>query len=208
MAGKTHRKNDQKTKRSQEPGRRAEISAKAHKIFMRHGYHKTTIEDIGKACGLGKAALYYYFPSKEAIFVEVVRTESAEILRQITKAIEAVEDPRKKLSEMIKTRFKLVSDIMEDIIGRDLGEELLELLPMAAMARQEFFSEEANLIRQILTEGQRQGVFKEIPSPELPLLIISAIRGIELHFAEIQQAPSQDDAIDLMTKLFFEGICQ
>ena len=207
MAEKFQPRATRKSAASQDSNRSLEISEKARKIFMRHGYRKTTIEDIGKACGLGKAALYYYFPSKEAIFAEVVRIESAEMLGQVRRAVDAVNDPREKLSVMIKTRFKLVSDLMTDIIGKDLGEELAELLPMAAKARQQFFDEEADLLRQILVAGQSLGVFKKIHSSDVPILIISAIRGIELHFAEIQRAPAPEAAIDLMLKLFFEGLC-
>jgi len=187
--------------------RHTEIIEKAGKIFKRHGYRKTTIEDIAKACGLGKTALYHYFPSKEAIFVEVVRVESAEMLRKVSQSVDAVSDPREKLLALTKTRLKVISEIMAEITEKKTGEEIIGLLPSVARVRQQFFDKEANLLQSILEEGQRQGVFKSFSSNYVPVLMIAAIRGVELHCAQLQPAPSLNTAINLMMKLFFEGIC-
>lgn len=42
----------------------------AASAFRRHGYHNTSMVDIGKALGLTKAALYYYVKNKEEILYE------------------------------------------------------------------------------------------------------------------------------------------
>jgi len=42
----------------------------AASAFRRHGYHNTSMTDIGKALGLTKAALYYYVKNKEEILFE------------------------------------------------------------------------------------------------------------------------------------------
>ncbi len=40
------------------------------KTFLRLGYKKTTMDDIGKDLGVSKGALYQYFTSKEELFLE------------------------------------------------------------------------------------------------------------------------------------------
>ncbi len=42
----------------------------ALKTFLRLGYKKTTMDDIGKDLGVSKGAVYQYFTSKEDLFLE------------------------------------------------------------------------------------------------------------------------------------------
>jgi len=49
-----------------------EIKDSAMRLFENKGYAGTTIDDIAKDLGYGKASLYYYFKNKEEIFVSIV----------------------------------------------------------------------------------------------------------------------------------------
>ncbi len=51
---------------------RTRLLETAARLFAEKGYQKTKISDIVKAAGLTQAAFYLYFPSKEAIFAELV----------------------------------------------------------------------------------------------------------------------------------------
>ena len=60
---------------AKKPKRRAaEITAAAAEVFARRGYHGATTQDIADVLGIRQASLYYYFPSKEAALVAVLRT--------------------------------------------------------------------------------------------------------------------------------------
>jgi AcrR family transcriptional regulator len=188
--------------------RRTEIRNKARDIFVRYGYRKTTIEDIGKACGLGKAALYHYYSSKEEIFAAMVHAESERILAQVRAAVGAAGDPRAKLAAMIRTRFKIIGDVLGEFIGNEHGSEITDVLPLAANAWHRHCEEEIDILRKILEEGHRRGVFRKVKLPSVPILMIAAIRGIDLHFAEAQDAPSLEEGLESMLDLFFDGICR
>jgi len=71
------------------PGYRDEVRKKivtsAHSLFLRKGYHGTTMEEIADSLGVTKPALYQYFPGKEDLFAAVAehsREEMAAILRR------------------------------------------------------------------------------------------------------------------------------
>lgn len=53
--------------------RRAQIIAAAVKTFSEKGYAAATMDEIGAAVGLSKAALYGHFGSKEELFLAAVR---------------------------------------------------------------------------------------------------------------------------------------
>lgn len=60
------------------PTRRADILLAARDVFNARGYSGTRMDDIAKASGISKAALYLQFDSKEALFqalvVELIET--------------------------------------------------------------------------------------------------------------------------------------
>src|SRR5512135_3044679 len=50
----------------------------ANKRFAYYGYSKTTMDEIARDLGMGKASLYYYFPTKESLFRAVIVAEQNE----------------------------------------------------------------------------------------------------------------------------------
>jgi AcrR family transcriptional regulator len=49
-----------------------EIMQRSLLVFLKQGYHKTTMDDLAKACGLFKGSFYHYFSSKEALMKAVL----------------------------------------------------------------------------------------------------------------------------------------
>ncbi|MGB4293008.1 MAG: helix-turn-helix domain-containing protein [Bacteroidales bacterium] len=52
--------------------KRALIMQSALEHFAKNGYHATTISHIAKHAGISKGLMYNYFPSKEALFKEII----------------------------------------------------------------------------------------------------------------------------------------
>ena len=59
--------------------KRRAILATATQLFSEHGYDRSSIAEVAKACGVSKALLYHYFPSKEAYFVATLEKAAAEL---------------------------------------------------------------------------------------------------------------------------------
>jgi AcrR family transcriptional regulator len=53
--------------------RRAQLINAGIKVFSRKGYEGATTEEIARAAGLTKGALYFHFDSKEEVFFEVIK---------------------------------------------------------------------------------------------------------------------------------------
>ncbi len=52
---------------------RHRLLASAAKLIARKGYASTTVREIVEAAGVTKPVLYYYFPNKEGIYLEMMR---------------------------------------------------------------------------------------------------------------------------------------
>lgn len=51
---------------------REEIVDAARRVLLRNGIGATTLDAVAKEIGLTKAALYYYYPSKDALLFEII----------------------------------------------------------------------------------------------------------------------------------------
>ena len=56
--------------------RREQILAGAQRAFARHGYEGATVARLEEETGLSRGAIFNYYESKEALFVELVRRSS------------------------------------------------------------------------------------------------------------------------------------
>jgi AcrR family transcriptional regulator len=61
----------QRRQREAENRRKAILSA-AREVFWKQGYHKATMPQVAEAAELATGTLYLYFPSKDALYVELL----------------------------------------------------------------------------------------------------------------------------------------
>jgi AcrR family transcriptional regulator len=57
---------------------RGAIRDAAVELFARHGYGRTSLREIAEQLGMTKAALYYHYPSKQALLLAIVEPLIAE----------------------------------------------------------------------------------------------------------------------------------
>ncbi|MEI2699338.1 MAG: TetR/AcrR family transcriptional regulator [Microthrixaceae bacterium] len=73
--------------------RRAQLLAYATRRFAEDGYHPTSVADIVDGLGVGKGVFYWYFSSKEELFLEILRTAQKDLRRTQRSAISEEPDP-------------------------------------------------------------------------------------------------------------------
>jgi AcrR family transcriptional regulator len=63
---------------------RLKIERSALKLFTRQGFHGTTVRQIARKAGVSMGKLYLYYPTKEDIFIDLVRRlgQKLEAIRQ------------------------------------------------------------------------------------------------------------------------------
>jgi AcrR family transcriptional regulator len=63
--------------------RKAELRRAAFACLAEGGFHETTVDDICKRAGVSKGTFYWYFESKEQIFVEILEVWANEVEGEI-----------------------------------------------------------------------------------------------------------------------------
>jgi len=129
---------------------RSRLRELALQLFAEQGYEKTSLREIAERLGVTKAALYYYFKSKEDIVRSLVEDYMAEIDELIAWG---KEQPRSA-----ETRTQIVRRYLEIIAN---GTAVFRLLHQnqaavsslaAAKERGELFRERMDALVELLTE--------------------------------------------------------
>lgn len=82
--------------------RRRQIVEVATRLFAKDGYHPTSVADVVDAVGVGKGVFYWYFPSKEALLAEILRSGQKSRRRAQRNAISGTNDPVEQMERGIR----------------------------------------------------------------------------------------------------------
>lgn len=89
------------------------ILATATRLFQSHGYRSLTLSQIAQEAGLTKASLYYYFPSKEALFVRAMVEMLDRVARQTRLVLtETPGDLWERLAALALRRLRSLPDAL------------------------------------------------------------------------------------------------
>lgn len=92
-----------------EPGGRGELRARilreATGVFARRGYAAASMREVAEAAQCTKPSLYYYFQSKEGLFLEVLRTETQAVTDLIQRAVAGGGASRERLRSGLELFF-------------------------------------------------------------------------------------------------------
>lgn len=156
--------------RAKRQRRRTEILHSALRAFRARGYHATTLEDIAAQLGMRSAALYHYFPDKEAILYACHREGLAEVERVLADARARHATARERLAHAIREHVRVMTDTLE---GSALALEMSALSPRhrAEVTAQRDRYERG--LRDIVAEGVGSAEFRALD----PKLAVFAILG-------------------------------
>jgi AcrR family transcriptional regulator len=97
---------------------RARLMEAGLQCFTRYGLKKTTIEDLVKPAKISKAAFYRFFPSKEALFAELLLERFPAMQRRVVeRSLRATDNVREAI---VKFQEELVREMEADDLIRPI----------------------------------------------------------------------------------------
>jgi len=85
----------------------------ARTVLASKGYHATKIVDIARAAQVGVGTFYLYYPTKEALFLELVEDAVAQLKAQMDCVRSSVTEPVEQARVRTLTFFRFASDNRE-----------------------------------------------------------------------------------------------
>jgi len=86
--------------------RRNELLAYATERFATNGYHPTSVAELVDGLGVGKGVFYWYFESKEDLFMEILRSGERELRRVQLDAMGDETDPLRRMALAIRASMR------------------------------------------------------------------------------------------------------
>ena len=93
--------------------RRGELVNAAVKLFVKKGFHKTTVREIAKEFGMSMGALYDYIRTKEDILFLVCDHIHQSVRDKLESSLSGEKDARENLKNAIRDYFTIIDEIQD-----------------------------------------------------------------------------------------------
>ena len=180
--------------------RTGDILKAAREVFARHGYRKTTIEDIAHRLGMVKSALYYYYPNKQELFIAVVEHEALLFFENIRGLLDAGSTVGEKLAIYARQSNKYHQDFnnLYNLTVDDIFQNYKGLVRI----RNKFIGRNVDLVAEILKSGGRG----EAPDfRQAARLFLYALGGIFQNY-QLEEKPVPDAVLASFVSIFHRGL--
>ncbi|MEW6475713.1 MAG: TetR/AcrR family transcriptional regulator [Actinomycetota bacterium] len=178
--------------------RRDEILRVAARVFRNKGYRSATLNDIADEFGFTRAALYYYFKSKEQILVAVIESAGHEITAQLEQTAALDAPPAEKLDRILRSHASLVLSNVNIF-----GVYLAEMKSLPTRVRDTLEAGERYYVDQlaaVIQDGIDAGDFEDVP-PKLTALALLGMTNAAVRWYRRGRGVSPDAFGDLVSHL-------
>ena len=161
-----------KRKQEEREMRKRSIIKGALKVFQEVGIEKTTMDEIANESGFGKATLYYYFSSKDEVFVEIMLLGWKKLWAGIEFRIVQKVGPRKKFMGIVKKMGRIVTE--DKILYEFLFTAPNYIQDVKMQSWKKYQERIYAILQSIIEDGINKKEFVDLN----PLLLMKAIGGL------------------------------
>ena len=176
---------------SRKDTKRLQILKSAAAAFRHRGYYGASVDEIARTLEMTKGNLYYYFRDKEEILFACHQYALDIVLKMLKKVERSPYPPEEKLRRII---VAFIHTMIDELGGTALTMDLQPLAPQRlkkVIAKRDRFD---HGIRQIISAGIRERVFRPADPKLLTFAILGAINWISYWFDPQGEASSVEIA--------------
>lgn len=159
--------------------KRREVFEAAEKIFSRKSFHEAAMAEIAAEAGLSVGGLYKHFPSKDALYLELLEIHFRGFLDHLRREVERSPQARSAIEVVVRAHLEYferhrdffviyLNDrlMLEWRIKERLGEKI-HLLHVAYL----------DLVAGLMRRGIDEGLLRDLPPEDLAHLLISMVNS-------------------------------
>lgn len=182
---------------------REKIRAAAVQLFAEMGYHAAPLRDIAKLADIQAASIYYHYPSKQALLVEIMDTHMRQLNASLERIIAQPCDVVERLYEAIASHIRLHTThkaeffIIDTEIRALEGEHRAQILAL----RDQY----EHLLQRLLQEGVDQGVLRQTDVKVTSYAMIAMCTEVAAWFRSPGRLTVQQ-VIDIYSQLIAQGL--
>jgi TetR/AcrR family fatty acid metabolism transcriptional regulator len=142
-------------------GKRERILRAAIDVFARTGYFNAKVSDVARAAGVADGTIYLYFEGKEDLLITIFREQSRAFLAGLREHLGRLGGADERMRALVRYHLETMS--ADRALAVVLQVELRQSLKFVSLISHEELREYIETIREVVEEGIRAGVFREIP---------------------------------------------
>jgi AcrR family transcriptional regulator len=155
-----------------------DILEAALRLFSEQGYTATSIKDIARASRVNSALIYYYFASKEHLFVEALKYSAHTATLHHQRSKDLHDDPIAEINFWFDANAKM---------AMPLGQMLRLMLdyrtthkrsPSVDRLITDFYDAEIGLLRGAIDRGIKRGLFQPVDTVKTSLFVSTHLDGL------------------------------
>jgi AcrR family transcriptional regulator len=137
--------------------RKLQLLRAAEELFALHGYAATRISDICARAGVAKGLFYWYFPTKESLFAELVRTMRLALRRAQAAAMDPAADAVTRIRQGTEASVRFMAEHQPYFALLDV-ERTDDALSAVLQQGSDVYARD---VRRLVEEAQREGLIPD-----------------------------------------------
>jgi TetR/AcrR family transcriptional regulator, cholesterol catabolism regulator len=155
--------------------RQRDILLAGARVFARDGFAAANLDDVAREVGVTKGVIYYYFRSKEEIYIAIQETVVSDSIARLEAIIARGEPPLPTLTAAVRD---LAAHVFDELDRFTLLEKDSGVSPEGRARVRGLRRKYQRLMRGIVEAGVREGVLVDRDPVVMTFTIITACLGI------------------------------
>ena len=178
--------------------RKNNILSGALRVFNLRGIEKTTMDEIALESGFGKATLYYYFTSKDEVFIAIMEDGWKKLWEGIESRIVEELSPRKKFIGIIRKMASIVKN--NKIVYGFLFTAPNHIQDESKQSWKTYQERLYSILKSIIEEGIKKNEFIDLN----PGMLMKAIGGLFHGLLLDNEDDLRNEDFEIMLKNFLK----
>jgi AcrR family transcriptional regulator len=186
--------------------RQKQILEAAIAEFAQHGFHETRMEDIARASGLSKGAVYIYFKSKDAIIGALLRTLFAWELRGARNIVDGEGTATARLQALT---HMFADELDRMVVAMPILMEFYAVAFRQSTVREhlgQMYEEFRAPLATLVQQGIECGEFRAVDADDVALTWIALTEGLTLLWVVNPRGIAWRERADAAVHLLLNGL--
>ena len=186
--------------------KRDKIREAAVSVFAQNGFYHSTVADVARAADVADGTIYLYFKNKDDLLISIFEHSMEMFIAAAQNEVKSGGSAPEKLKKFIALHLELVQK------HQDLAQVIQIELRQSAKFMKEYanekFFEYLNIVKEIIEEGQKEGLFKKsAKSSILKRAFFGAVDEIASEWVLMKRKRyTMEEAVEQLNNVFLEGL--
>lgn len=199
-------------KRTVSDKKREAILNATRELVAKYGFAKTTLDDISSAIGMKKSSLYYYYPSRDDIIFDVMKTEIENYLTEVEEEVKKVKGCINKIITFYRTNLHYLQRAVNPYnVSINV---FFEIKHSIRSIYKELLQREITFLTQIIKDGIKMLELKNCDAKRLATSIVTILESLKYQEFYVSNAilvsdvnfEKVDKDFEYILKLLFDSL--